>query len=1172
MQRRRIPCLLCIFALTWLSVWQAQARTQPFDFPLSVDAGWSGAEAVAVGDVDGDGRLDLVSAGAGGVAWWREEMGLYTKTTIDAGAALDVDLRDVDGDGDLDVVIATATSLLLGKSSSAGTSWAISTVQATIDAKSVELADLDGDGKVDVLAAFATGVDWWRNTAGDGTAFARTTIGTLTSGSSAAAGDFDLDGDLDVVSSSDGSSDRLRYFDNLNGLGTSWSAGDVALAQDGARSVVVADFDADGYLDVAAALLGAGETRVYRNDHTPGDSVWAQTLATSSASPRQLAVADFDLDGDVDLLVCGGSLISWLEQTSRSPLGFTSRFLVSPLEAQVVAPGDFDGDGDIDIMFGGSGKEGLVFYPNQSPRQSFLARPKLDLETVDGARALAAGDLDNDGDIDLVVAAYASTQVRWQENTPAGWVSHALPGALSGAFGVAIADLDGDGDLEVLAAGDTANSVVWWENGWPLVNSFTRANIDTTLVGARGVAVGDIDRDGDLDVVAAGVGDDLALYKNNGPATSFTRADIETAFNRAQSVDLADMDGDGDLDVLAAGETADEIAWWQNTAGGTSWTKRVISGATIDGAYSARAADIDGDGDMDAISTAEFADKISYWSNDGGDGLTWTEHSLGFFNQAEAAEVGDFDGDGDLDIVGAAWKDGGKVAFFRNNDSLGTSWTKIEISGTFDGAGSLAVADFDANGLPDIAASAETLDQVSLWLNGGGQYAFTTLVLSGSSLPANTETSLFRLQLTPRGLLTENEVELAQIELKLEEAPGDPLSAGEANALLQQIEILRDNPSGGTAGVLDGTDISLATLSSFAPSPAGVVLLAIADNTPFASVSQGAIGTFFVTVTTAPSYASLAIQDLRITHLSESTSRAEDQVYDTDLRQEWALNGVTALFPINSFANLALDVVDDADPVAAGGNLTYTVSVTNNGPDVATGVVLSSVLPGAATLVASTGCVEDPAGAPSCTLGSIGVGVTQQVTLVVAVAASASGSLTYQAQAAGSLFDPALGDNSSSEATAVIASADVAIDLSSPMADFADGAPLHWRATVSNNGPGPTTGAAVSVDLPAGLSSVFWTCTASVGAACGSASGSGDITAALVNLPAGGSVVYRIRSQVPVGATSAFSASASVVVGAGANDAVPGNNSDGLTLLWGASLFYDGFESGNSAGWSLTTP
>jgi len=76
------------------------------------------------------------------------------------------------------------------------------------------------------------------------------------------------------------------------------------------------------------------------------------------------------------------------------------------------------------------------------------------------------------------------------------------------------------------------------------------------------------------------------------------------------------VDGDGDLDVLGAAVDADDITWWENTAGdGTAWTEHIVDG-TFDGAYSVYAADVDGDGDLDVLGAAQGDDDIAWWESD----------------------------------------------------------------------------------------------------------------------------------------------------------------------------------------------------------------------------------------------------------------------------------------------------------------------------------------------------------------------------------------------------------------------------------------------------------------------------------------------------------------------------------------------------------------------------
>ena len=100
------------------------------------------------------------------------------------------------------------------------------------------------------------------------------------------------------------------------------------------------------------------------------------------------------------------------------------------------------------------------------------------------------------------------------------------------------------------------------------------------------------------------------------------------------SVAPADVDGDGDLDVLGAAPNADDITWWENvdlagpgTGDGSAWREQIVDG-TFYGAISVAAADVDGDGDLDILGAAQDADDIAWWENTAGDGSAWSEHSV----------------------------------------------------------------------------------------------------------------------------------------------------------------------------------------------------------------------------------------------------------------------------------------------------------------------------------------------------------------------------------------------------------------------------------------------------------------------------------------------------------------------------------------------------------------
>src|SRR4029450_5960850 len=126
----------------------------------------------------------------------------------------------------------------------------------------------------------------------------------------------------------------------------------------------------------------------------------------------------------------------------------------------------------------------------------------------------------------------------------------------------------------------------------------------------------------DMDVLSATTFEDKIAWHENaaGDGTLWTLHTISLAADAAFSVAAADVDGDGDMDALSASANDDTVAWFENTAGnGTAWATHLISTAA-DGARSVFAADMDGDGDVDALSASREDDTVAWYENSAGNG------------------------------------------------------------------------------------------------------------------------------------------------------------------------------------------------------------------------------------------------------------------------------------------------------------------------------------------------------------------------------------------------------------------------------------------------------------------------------------------------------------------------------------------------------------------------
>jgi len=343
---------------------------------------------------------------------------------------------------------------------------------------------------------------------------------------------------------------------------------------------------------------------------------------------------------------------------------------------------------------------------------------------ADNAQSVFAVDLDGDGDMDALSASLNDDKIAWYENTAgdgSSWAAHTITTAADGPRSVYAADLDGDGDIDVLSASRLDDKIAWYENTAGDGSTWTDHTITTDAASASSVYAADVDGDGDLDVLSASsVDDKIAWYENiAGDGSTWAAHTITTAADSARSVYAADVDGDGDLDVLSASWADDKISWYENTAGdGSTWTDHTIAMAA-DEANAVYAADVDGDGDIDVLSASEDDDKISWYENTAGDGSAWTEHAITTTAlQAQSVYAADLDGDGDIDALSASDTDD-KIAWYENTAGDGSSWEAHTITTAANEGKSVYAADVDGDGDLDVLSASSIDDKIAWYENLG---------------------------------------------------------------------------------------------------------------------------------------------------------------------------------------------------------------------------------------------------------------------------------------------------------------------------------------------------------------------------------------------------------------------------------------------------------------------
>ena len=180
-----------------------------------------------------------------------------------------------------------------------------------------------------------------------------------------------------------------------------------------------------------------------------------------------------------------------------------------------------------------------------------------------GASALAAGDWDGDGDLDLAVSNFSTKNVSILENDPPGEFNaiDTISGQ-GGASALAAGDWDGDGDLDLAVAIFSTNSVSILENDPP--GEFNAIDTISGQNGANALAAGDWDDDGDLDLAAAIFSTNTVSILENDPPGVFNGLDTISGQLGASALAVGDWDGDGDLDIAVANFSTNNVSILEN--------------------------------------------------------------------------------------------------------------------------------------------------------------------------------------------------------------------------------------------------------------------------------------------------------------------------------------------------------------------------------------------------------------------------------------------------------------------------------------------------------------------------------------------------------------------------------------------------------------------------------
>ncbi|MBL8861065.1 MAG: VCBS repeat-containing protein [Planctomycetes bacterium] len=316
---------------------------------------------------------------------------------------LGVVLADANGDGYLDAAVACAVggALALHVQDGSGRFAPPQLYPSVGQTAALVATDLEGDGDVDFVVRAGGGLRVFVNAGGG--AMTEQTVPNLSVVGGLAAGDLDGDGDADLVTVViQGGSRQLCAL--VRGPGGDFSPQGIALWSSGSTSALaLGDLDGDGDLDLIAQDTDLDRMYVYRNN---GAGLFTQISSTpSDFNTVDVLLADLDGDQDLDLVTVGGfEATVWVHRNLGNGTFAAPVMYPLPGYSGSLASGDFDGDGDIDLAadysiwhFNGTWTFQVRILENLGSL-AFGSGPTLPV----GGIGLVAGDLDGDGDADLV--------------------------------------------------------------------------------------------------------------------------------------------------------------------------------------------------------------------------------------------------------------------------------------------------------------------------------------------------------------------------------------------------------------------------------------------------------------------------------------------------------------------------------------------------------------------------------------------------------------------------------------------------------------------------------------------------------------------------------------------------------------------------------------------------